>query len=510
MSHISPKTISFAEAIQILQEKNLLLEHKQKTSAATLTLDICLDSRKLNEKSTFLCYKGVLTDSHTFIPDALTKKVSCFIIDDGAWFDRLSGENALLVKDGRAAWSALIAFSFDHPERKIELIGITGTNGKTSIAFLTCQMLTLLGFKTANIGTLGFFADDYFEPASHTTPDPPQLYEQIAKAVGMNCKILAMEVSSQALAHERLLGLSFAATCFASFSRDHLDFHKTTEHYFASKMRLFTERRQKGGLALFNGKLPAQAFTQTLPSETLIYGNSKNALPKDIAQIQIKRRQSSLSGAHIEFWAHGKGYKGVIPFFGVHNCENFLAAFLLCYQVVGQEFKPELWHKLKAPPGRLERIKLENSDKMPAVFVDYAHSPDALAKVLKTLKPMCQGQLILVFGCGGDRDRGKRPLMAKVAEEHCDLCYVTTDNPRFEEQDQIFQEIVSGFSKGYSYELISDRKEAIEKSISQAQADDIILIAGKGHENYQMIKEKKLPFSDQLVALAALKALSLT
>ncbi len=504
MSKILPLPLSLNQASSISQKKGLLLKDFLLPKQRDKLLKIVTDNRQLMRTSTFLCYKGVHSDSHTFLENA--QHARAFIIENPAFLKEAEKKGGLLVKNARAAWSLLSAELYGNPQKKLKFIGITGTNGKTSICFLTQQILTHQKISCASLGTLGFFMQGKLVPGSQTTPDPPTLFKHLAKAVQAKCKVIVMEASSHAMSQDRLFPLFFDACCFSSFSRDHLDFHKTKKAYFAAKKKLFTDHLKKDGLALINNQIPLNEFASLRQKTKLLsYGQAEKRQTKPDPSVYYELGSTSLLASNVTVYFQEQQSQGVLPFCGKHTLENFLAAYLLSFHISKKRFSPKNWQNLLAPPGRLELVRHKNYRKGPFVYVDYAHTPDALDKVLTTLMPFCQGQLWIIFGCGGNRDQGKRPLMAKICEKFAAKVVLTNDNPRLEDPKAIVEEIKGGFSEKFIFDVVFDRRLAIEKAVSQSLTNDIIVIVGKGHENYQIFANTTVPFSDYQVAKAALQ-----
>jgi UDP-N-acetylmuramoyl-L-alanyl-D-glutamate--2,6-diaminopimelate ligase len=301
-----------------------------------------------------------------------------------------------------------------------------------------------------------------------------------------------MEVSSHSLVQEKIGPIQYAAAAFTSFSRDHLDFHRDMNDYFAAKWRLFTEFLLPGAAGFIHTSVDPSLLPATLPARLAFYGK----LPAPYGIDVIKR---DLAGSRVALRDGKAVHEGDLPFFADHAAANFLAAWLLVKQSQNVAVPPAAWRKLRPVPGRLEPVAAPAGK--PFVFVDYAHTPDALEKTLAVLQPLTKGRLWVVFGCGGDRDKGKRPLMAQIAEKLAQRVVVTSDNPRTEDPDAILREIMVGFKEPRPVTALVDREEAIAFAIREAAATDAIVIAGKGHENYQIVGTTKRPFDDKDVAV---------
>ncbi|MBP9706903.1 MAG: UDP-N-acetylmuramoyl-L-alanyl-D-glutamate--2,6-diaminopimelate ligase [Oligoflexales bacterium] len=466
------------------------------------------DSRKVQKDGVFIAYPGVQHDGHSFIKEVLKKGVALVICersDEIAAAPLVNKKRVLIVSDARGAWAIISSLSFRRPELELSILGITGTNGKTSIAFLTHKMLALKGIRSGLIGTLGVYIDDKIYPSSLTTPDPPELFKYFAEMRDVGIKYLIMEVSSHALSMHKLLGLKFKAVAFSSFSQDHLDYHQTMQAYWDAKCELFTEKYLEPGCKIFlSGSLPNFPQIPSFAKVSCYSSSTPVAMPDTFNFAQYKLTALAQTNQRKHLYIHYQNIEASseLGLFADYAAENFCAALLLVHATCGQLLEPALWQKVPQVPGRLELVKVNKNDENEEVlvFVDYAHSPDALEKCLLALRQLSPNKLWLVFGCGGDRDRGKRPKMAAVAERLADKIIVTSDNPRKESSEQIFSDIYSGFSNPKAAQLIPDRKQAIGAALLSAQTNDIVLIAGKGHENYQIIGDQIFEFSDPSTA----------
>lgn len=453
------------------------------------------DSRKTSKDTGFIAYTGVANDGHRFIGSAVSATAAFIICENADTLLAGSGIPVFVVTSGRAAWSVLSARACGNPEAKLKMIGVTGTNGKTSTAWMTRQLLQLVGIKVAMVGTLGAWIGDEFFETKHTTPDPDFFYPLLKRAVDASAIACIMEVSSHSIAQDKLTPVTFAAAAFTSFSRDHLDFHKDEEEYWQTKCQLFNKMTVAGGPKFVCSGLAKFPGTRVDDSYKF-YGFSapNDAFPKNVPLIRVVAIDETLSGTTIEIQSgKQKVSSGKVPFFGNHALENFTAALLLAGTLTNKIWENKYWQQVQQVPGRLERIDGKSGR---IAFVDYAHTPDALEKTLVFLNKYKRKNLIVVFGCGGDRDPGKRPIMGRIAEEHADKIIVTSDNPRSENPSKILQDILAGMT-GKNVESILDRRLAIAAAVNSSQENDVILIAGKGHETYQIIGDKVLPFDDR-------------
>jgi len=466
------------------------------------------DSRKVEKGALFVALRGSRQDGHHFIGQAEQRGASAIVMERPPEpFDPHPGITYVQVADSRQALAQLAARFYSFPSHRLSLIGITGTNGKTTISYLTRSILEAAGHRVGLIGTISYRWGNQERTSNLTTPGAIELQALLHEMVEEGMEYVIMEVSSHALSLRRVDGCSFDIAVFTNLTGDHLDFHITMEDYFASKKRLFSELNPS--LAIINrddpwgrnllGQLPAH-----LPS--LTYGLHE---PLDASRdlwadsIQIDRQGISLV-VHTP--------KGPLPLYsnllGEHNLSNILASVAIATQLgISPEQISRGVRELQGIPGRLERVG--EGDFL--VLVDYAHTPDALKQVLLGLRRMNPARLITIFGCGGNRDRTKRPMMGELAARYSDLLIITSDNPREEDPLAIIEEIERGVRRvmgrgGDRCEIVPDRREAIFKGISYARSGDIILIAGKGHETYQIIGGRTVPFDDREVAREALQA----
>lgn len=451
------------------------------------------DSRKVKPGYVFVALKGGKSDGATFIGQAL-KNGAVAVISSGKPENEWHKACYIQQKNPRLAL-AKIAAKF-YPKQPQFIAAVTGTNGKTSVVNFCRQIWAKLGKESASIGTIGVINGDgksHNSMGSMTTPDPVILHEKINTLAGEGIEYLAIEASSHGLDQYRLDGLKISTAAFTNLTRDHLDYHDSMEGYFAAKKRLFSEVLQPGGTAVLNAD--SKDFPK-LKNAALERGCKVISFGKNGENIKLKKIEVTKNGQEIVFDFYGKKFSTLVNLVGEFQTENILCAMGIVYASGFMVEKIiEVLPKIKSVPGRMEPV----GDN---VFVDYAHTPDALEKSLKTLRPYVKGKLIVVFGCGGDRDKGKRTEMGKIAELYADGVVVTDDNPRSENPAEIRKEILAGIKNATE---ISDRKKAIEQAISLLEVGDILLIAGKGHEKTQIIGDKILPFDDVEIARRALE-----
>ncbi len=494
--------VNSADLIGLLKEAGILVAVGGVASTADFT-GYTTDSRKLADGELFLAYRGVQFDAHALLPKLLSETSRCgFILDDPQVWEAVKTKApwACLVTDTREAWAWLASYRYGHPQRQLKLIGVTGTNGKTSTVWFVRQILRAMGQACLTLGTLGIYLGDSFYPASHTTPDPDDTFRYLAAAVRAGIRYAAMEVSSHALVQKRMRPLRFDAVAFTSFSRDHLDFHASMEEYFAAKWQLISAYRKPGAKAFLATNLRAHVAGLELPADVLWYGADAEAVTADVQAEILGMR---LDATQMSLQMGAQRWTGSLAFAGDFAVENFAAAWAMVKALSGHSLEPERWSELAPVPGRFEPV-VEAFAHGFAVIVDYAHTPDALEKTLIKLKAMTQGKLWAVFGCGGDRDKGKRPLMGALAERYADVLVLTSDNPRTEDPQAILADIQAGLKHPERAYIQVDRREAMALALAQASAGDAVLIAGKGHEDYQIIGTVKHDFDDHKVAASLL------
>jgi len=476
---------------------------------ATDIMEITPDSRKARKGTLFVAISGTRMDGHDFIEDAVSKGASAVAVSRG--IDPQVNVPQIQVSDPRRAMALMAARLYGDPSRHLRVIGVTGTNGKTSITFLMESILRAAGRNPAVLGTISYrYGGKLFE-APHTTPESVDLQRLLSDMRTAGVTDVVMEVSSHASAMERVRGIHFDAVGFTNLTQDHLDFHQDLEDYFAAKRKLFTdyllESLKKDKAAVINSEDPhGEVLFRETPGKKLRVGCK--------SQDEIRCVSSDLdeNGIRCEITLPGVAEPLAIssPLLGRHNLENILVAVGLSHALgVSPENIRKGIGELRSIPGRLERI--ENRKNL-HVFVDYAHTPDAVARVCEALKPFAKktgGRLITVFGCGGDRDRTKRPLMGREAGRFSDVVIVTSDNPRTEDPESILGDILPGleavpFPKDRLFRVV-DRREALKKAVETARAGDFVLVAGKGHEDYQIIGKSKIHFSDQEILREFLK-----
>ena len=456
-----------------------------------------IDSRRIKAGHLFVAIRGTQVDGHQFIDKAIELGADAVLCEELP--EKLSGHVTYVqVESTEDAVGKVATLFYGNPSHKLKLVGVTGTNGKTTIATLLYNMFRKFGYKVGLLSTVCNYIDDVEVPADHTTPDPIELNELLAKMVEAGCEYAFMECSSHAIHQKRIGGLKFAGGLFTNLTRDHLDYHKTFENYRNAKK------------AFFDG-LPKDAFAITNADDKngmIMLQNTKATVKtysiRSMADFRARILECHFEGMYLEIDGREVG----VQFIGKFNVSNLLAVYGAAI-MLGK--KPEdillVLSTLHSVNGRLEPI---HSPEGFTAIVDYAHTPDALANVLNAIHEVLDGKghVITVCGAGGNRDKGKRPLMAQEAVRQSDKVIITSDNPRFEDPQEIINEMLAGLNEQQMRKVISivDRKEAIRTACMMAQKGDVVLVAGKGHENYQEIKGVKHHFDDKEVLHEIFKA----
>ncbi len=453
--------------------------------------DVTEDSRFVKEGSLFICIKGASFDGHSVAEEMLGKGAAAVVCERDLGLD-----NQIIVESTRTALSPICANFFGNPADKLKLIGLTGTNGKTTTTFLIKQILENCGRKTGLIGTVQNMIGDEILPAHYTTPAPYELQSLFRKMVDAGCEYCVMEVSSQALAQGRVNGMHFLVGAFTNLTQDHLDYHKTWENYFEAKRILFkncdtavTNVDDEYGLKIVDG------------------------LECKVRTYAVKNINSDYTARNVTFAPDGVKYELVSENIGRVDCPipgrfsvyNSLCAASVALEL-GLDFK-DVVIAISKSNGVKGRIEVVPTDTDFTVIIDYAHSPDGLENIILSLKEIARGRVVTLFGCGGDRDKTKRPKMGKIASQLSDFCIVTSDNPRSENPSKIIEDVLEGMKDTKTpYKVIENRKEAIMWAVKNAKKDDIVLLAGKGHETYQILNSGKIHFDEREVVAEALKS----
>ena len=459
--------------------------------------DIVYDSRKVQKNSVFVAIKGYKTDGHKFLQDAINKgAVAVVVEDDNAIPDDLITHSQIakiLVTDCRKALAELSKGFYKGPTNKLKLIGITGTNGKTTTTFILKNILQNAGYKTGLVGTIANYAGDIKVDSKLTTPESNDLNRLFYDMIQAGCSYSVMEVSSHSLVLNRVYGLDFIAAIFSNITSDHLDFHQTFDEYLNAKKILFDGLGSNSFAIINSDDSGSQKMIQDSKAKIVSYGISNNS------DYQIKNIAYDLNGTDFTITHNKVDYKIHTTLIGTFNAYNATSAFATAHSLGINAQK--IVEGIKSSPQVPGRFEVLGSGKK-KVIVDYSHTADSLEKALQAVREIVKDKnhVVTVFGCGGDRDKTKRPIMGKVASELSDKVFVTSDNPRTENPYEIIEDIKKGISKS-NYEVEENREEAIKKAILSSEDNTVILIAGKGHENYQEINGVRNHFSDKEIAL---------
>ncbi|MCB0704485.1 MAG: UDP-N-acetylmuramoyl-L-alanyl-D-glutamate--2,6-diaminopimelate ligase [Saprospiraceae bacterium] len=459
------------------------------TGPRDLTIaDLQFDSRKVGANSCFIAVRGTRVDGHTFLEQTLAQGAVALVVEDPV--DAPAGVAVIQVEDTAQALGEMAANWYGNPSEQLQVVGITGTNGKTSTATLLYRLLMEMGYKTGLLSTVENRIGIAVIPATHTTPDPIQLQGLLAEMVEAGCDYAFMEASSHAIDQKRIAGMRFAGAVFTNLSHDHLDYHGSFKEYIFAKKRLF-DNLEKEAFALVNvDDKRGEVMLQNTAARTYKYGLRK------AANFRAKVLENNLNGLLLEL----DGQEVHTPLVGKFNAYNLLAAYATSQLLELDRMEClTVLSSLDAPPGRFERISGKQDG--PVGIVDYAHTPDALEKVLETIRDVRAGggAILTVVGCGGDRDKTKRPEMARIACDLSNRVILTSDNPRSEDPLDILMDMQAGVRADQQSKVlqIQDRLQAIRTAVALAAEQDVILIAGKGHENYQEIKGIRHPFDDR-------------
>jgi len=454
---------------------------------------IAYDSRLIRPGWLFIAVAGEQTDGADYIPDAVSKGAVAVVSENSRTLG--TGVVHIQVPRARRALAQIANAYFGDLSRRMRVVGITGTNGKTTTSYMIRNILRDGGFLPGLLGTVAYEVGDHVLPATRTTPEAPDIHAMFQRMHEHGCDSVVMEVSSHALALERVHGIDFSISVFTNLTRDHLDYHQNMDAYFDAKARLFKARENStGSSAVINIDDAWGARLAEEPeinSEIITYGFDERAqVCASDASVDVHGTRFKVSTP----WGNGKVHLQLLGRFNIHNALAAMAAGGLCNIDLLRMIKS--LENMDAIPGRLELVSRRMGRR---IFVDYAHTDDALRNVLSTLREICSGRLIIVFGCGGDRDRGKRAKMGQAASELADYSIITSDNPRKEEPGAIVGDIIQGFEDESRFEVVLDRRQAIEQGIRMMARKDILLVAGKGHEDYQELDGIIIPFNDRNV-----------
>ena len=443
-------------------------------------MNIKSDSRKVTNGDTFIALK-YSNDGHQYIEDAIKRGATSVVADHG-----LYSVDTLIVKDTHEYLVNYLKDNYWNEIKDLKIIGMTGTNGKTTTCYLLHKALNMLGEKCAYIGTIGFYIDEKIKDLDNTTPDILDIYEMLLKAKEENCKYVVMEVSSHALSLNRVKGLEFDMALFSNLTQDHLDYHHTIENYLDSKKKLFTMLR--------NDKLAIINIDDKYYKDFIMEQNNNKTYGFKDSNYQITKYNYNINESNFVINDCDIYKTKLIGKYNIYNLTLVIAAL----NNLGFDYEQvsKIIEKLDSPSGRMDKIIYDNN----AIIIDYAHTPDAVENVLLTAKEINHDHLYVVVGCGGDRDKTKRPLMGKISVDNADKAIFTSDNPRTEDPSEIISDIIQKLDKK-NYEIEINREKAIIRGIQLLKENDILMILGKGHENYQIIGKDKIFFDDKKVVL---------
>lgn len=456
-----------------------------------------VDSRSVLRGDVFVAFPGIRADGRDFMATAASLGAAAILREPADASAHTLAIPVIDVPNLSTNLGTIANAFYGNPSAHVRVYGVTGTNGKTSIVNWLAQAYTLLGQPCGAIGTLGVSIGNHSRPTDNTTPDAASVHTILRDLKVAGAEAVAMEVSSHALELGRVTGVRFANAIFTNLTQDHLDFHGTMEAYGAAKTKLFTDYPVQRRIVNADDAFGAALIARGLPN-TLSYGLHHGEVRADIR---------SMSSGGMQFTLHFAGKTASVHtlLIGRFNAANLMAvAATLLAENIEIDAVASVLEKLTAAPGRMQRVMPESSTDLPSVYVDYAHTPDALAKALDAVRETQPQSLAVVFGCGGDRDRSKRSVMGEIAADRADRVYVTSDNPRSESPESIVSEIANGFTATPARKSMVLRREAIHAAITEASVNDAVLIAGKGHENYQEIAGVRHPFSDMAEAQIAL------
>jgi UDP-N-acetylmuramoyl-L-alanyl-D-glutamate--2,6-diaminopimelate ligase len=463
---------------------------------------ISAHSRKTQAGDLFVAIDGYRTSGRLYVESAIKNGASAIATQDISVAKiitkKYSKLTAVYTQNPRHFLATVANSFYDYPSKKLSLIGITGTDGKTTTSFMIKSILEAAGKKTGLLGTIRYYNGTKWYSAPNTTPESLDFVSFLADLVKRKIKYCISEISSHALALDRTYGLNFKVGVFTNLTQDHLDFHKSIRAYGEAKLKLFKNLSSSSFAAVNHDDEFADKIVKNTKAKVITYGLYK----KCTIFAKINKQNHYGTDTRVHFNKKSRPMDIVLPMIGTHNIYNMMAAIGVAKGLgISDKFIKLGLEKLAVVPGRLERIK---TDKDFNVYIDYAHTAKALNVAIATLKHITKGNMIVVFGCGGNRDRHKRPVMGKVATESCNYAIITSDNPRFEKPEAIINEIKKGI-KRKNFEVIVDRAHAIKRAISIVKPDDTILIAGKGHEEYQIFGDKLIRFSDKETVIKELE-----
>lgn len=439
-------------------------------------MNIKIDSRKIKKGDTFIAIREINNDGHKYVEDAIKNGATTVIVEEGEY-----SVNTILTNDTKKYLEEYLENNYYDKIKDLKLIGMTGTNGKTTTCYLIYEALNKVGIKCAYIGTLGFFTDKQ-KILSNTTPNLYEIYNMLLECAQNNYEYVVMEVSSQGLSMGRVNTLMFDYVIFSNLTQDHLDYHINMESYLLEKQKLFNMTRE--GIAIVNSDDKYKDYFLLNNNNNITYGKLNS-------DYNINNIESTLDGT--KFNLNDESY--FTKLIGEYNVYN-ISIVIILLKCLNIENIKDVIKMLNCPKGRMDIIKYNGNN----IIIDYAHTPDAVEKIIKEVSKVPHNRIITIVGCGGNRDKTKRPIMGDIATKYSDFVIFTSDNPRFEKPKKILNDIVCKLDKK-NYKIIVKRKKAVKKGIQILKNDDILLLLGKGHEEYQVIKDKKYPFSDKDIVL---------
>lgn len=447
-------------------------------------INIKTDSRKVIKGDTFVALRGVSSDGHDYIAKAIKNGAIKIIAEEGSY-----EVETVVVSDTREYLISYLKENYNKCLDKIKIIGITGTNGKTTSAFILSKALNMLGIKSAYIGTLGFYINERIDNLDNTTPDILEIYNMLIRSYEEECQCIVMEVSSQGLGYKRVEGFLFDYAIFTNLTQDHLDYHKTMEKYALAKQELF-KKLKPDGKAIVN-------YDDNYKNYFLLEQNNNITYGFEGGDYQVIDFHMNNHETTFQYTYQNKNYSVMTSLIGKYNVYNLLVAIIILRELgIKEKVLDSLLPTLKAPAGRMDTIKYQSN----SIIIDYAHTPDAVCKIIKTMLDVTAGNIYVVFGCTGDRDRTKRPIMANIVTSLAKHAIMTNDDPHNEDPYQIIDDMTNGLI-AKNYEVIIDRKDAIIKGINLLEQNDVLLILGKGHEEVMIVKDQKIPFNDHNVVV---------
>lgn len=447
-------------------------------------INIKSDSRQVRPGDIFIALRGLSSDGHDYISKAIENGATKIIAEEGKY-----EVETMIVPDTRLYLEEYLANNYRDILNKMNIIGSTGTNGKTTTCYLLYQALNLCGLKSAYMGTVGFYIEEKIKDLPNTTPDIIDIYDMIITAYEHGCKNVVLEVSSQGIAYRRVAGIKFDYAIFSNLTKDHLDYHKTMENYALAKQQLFINLK-KSGVAIVN-------IDDSYSNYFLLDANNNKTYGFNESDYQVTEYGSKDAITFFKYKHNEKEKTLKTKLIGKYNIYNLMSMIAVLNEMgIDNEIIEKVIPSLSAPSGRMDNINY----KINNIIIDYAHTPDAITNIINTVKEVTNGDIYAVFGCTGERDRTKRPIMLDIVTDECKYAIVTNDDPHEEDPNQIVADMIEGITKD-NFEVILDRREAIIKGISLLNGNDSLLILGKGHEEFMIVGKEKIPFNDRKVVM---------